>query len=48
MEQHEGTDRLTADLHARAVLRTLREAVSGNEAADTFAQLPRELYELFR
>lgn len=46
--EYEDTDQLTADLRTRAVLRTLHEAVPENEAADTFAQLPRELYELFR
>lgn len=46
--EHDGTDRDTADLRVRGVLRTLREAVPENEAADTFAQLPRDLYALFR
>lgn len=46
--EHEETDRITADLRIRAVLRALREAAPENEAADTFAQLPRELYDLFR
>lgn len=45
---HDGVERGDAELRARAVLRALYEAVPDGEAGDTFAQLPADLYELFR
>jgi uncharacterized protein (DUF2267 family) len=45
--EREGVTRDEARVHARAVLSTLREALSPKEFLDTLAQLPRELRDLF-
>ncbi len=45
--EREGSDIATAGIHASAVIKTLREAVTGGEVDDIHSQLPQEFDPLF-
>ena len=45
--ERQGTDRATAEKHARAVLKAVKQAVEPDQIDDTLAQLPKEFNDLF-
>ncbi len=47
ISQREETNRATAEAHARAVLKTVKQSVEPSQWQDTLAQLPKEFDSLF-